>query len=367
MVKKTNDDTLLAHLAWMLSSRHEDVAVEALGFILKSASARRVMEGLARVGGADIGEIGSVLTQVGGEDGTRPDLVGFDRNDNECLIIEAKFWAGLTGNQPNAYLRRLEAIETDIDKTLLFVAPVSRIETLWAELRRRVVEHDVSVHTLVDTGFKSARIDREKPGGKYLMLISWPDLLNRLENAGDSDMIDEIGQLRGFINRIDESEFLPIGPEELAPKFPRRLNGLRQLVNDATTRSEKNGCADTSGLNITPQYKGYGRYMRVAGTVAWFGIDTGRWARGSYPDTPLWLYFVQWKSSNSVPLGRTREALRPLMHRDPCECIDEDSAVLVSIPLPTEVEYETVLDAVVERIRVVAELIRNSAGGDINR
>lgn len=362
MAQKTKDDSLLAHLAWMLSSRHEDVAVEALGYILKSAAARKVLEELAGVGGADIGEISSVLTQVGGEDGTRPDLVGFDRNSNECLIIEAKFWAGLTGNQPNAYLERLEASKTDKEKTLLFVAPVTRTETLWAELQR-LAGAVGSIRSLVNTEFKSASIIVEDSGPKYLMLISWPDLLDRLDNAVDSDMIDEIGQLRGFIKRIDESEFPPIDPEELAPRFPRRLNGLRQLVNDATARSVEDGHADITGLNITPQYRGYGRYMRIAGTVTWFGIDTNRWARGSYPDTPLWLFFEQWKSSNSVPLGKTREALRPLMLKDPRECIDETSGVLVPILLPTEVEYDAVLDAVTEKIRIVAELIRNSAGG----
>ncbi len=361
MAQKTKDDSLLAHLAWMLSSRHEDVAVEALGYILKSAVARKVLEELARIGGADIGEISSVLTQVGSEDGTRPDLVGYDRNSNECLIIEAKFWAGLTGNQPNAYLERLEASETDKEKTLLFVAPVSRTETLWAELQR-LVGTVGSIRSLVNTEFKSASVVVKDSGPKYLMLTSWPDLLDRLDNAVDSDMIDEIGQLRGFIKRIDESEFPPIGPEELAPRFPRRLNGLRQLVNDATARSVEDCNADITGLNITPQYRGYGRYMRIAGTVTWFGIDTNRWARGSYPDTPLWLFFEQWKSGNSVPLGKTREALRPLMLKNPRECIDEASGVLVPILLPTEVEYDAVLDAVTERIRVVAELIRNSAG-----
>ena len=366
MAKKTNDDTLLAHLAWMLSSRREDVAVEALGYILKSASARRAMEGLARGGGADAGEIVSVLTQVGGDEGTRPDLVGYDRRGNESLFIEAKFWAGLTEKQPNAYLKRLEAAEGDIDKTLLFVAPGSRVETLWAELRHRAgVEWPVRI--LISTTFKSARIGGEESDRKLLMLTSWSDLLNNLENAGDSDMLDEIRQLKGFINRMDECGFPPLGPEELAPAFPRRLNGLRQLVDDAAARSVEDGCASIDGLRITPRYRGYGRYIRIAGTGTWFGIDSGRWARGDYPDTPLWLYFEQWTESKAVPIDRTREALRPMMQQDPPECIDEGSAVLVPIPLPTGVEHDTVLDVVAKRIRAVAELIRNNTGGEISR
>ena len=50
---------------------------------------------------------------------TRPDLVGLDRTmGKECVLIEAKFWAGLTDRQPKAYLDRL-----DPGKALLFVAP----------------------------------------------------------------------------------------------------------------------------------------------------------------------------------------------------------------------------------------------------
>lgn len=360
--KRTNDDTLLAHLAWMLSSRHEDVAVEALGYILKSSSARRVLEDLVETGGTDTGEIVSVRTQVRVEDGTQPDLVGYDRSGNECVIIEAKFWAELTPNQPNAYLERLQS-----DKALLFVVPVSRIETLWAELRRRA-EAVGSISTINNTiKFKSSSVIRDECCRKYLMLISWQDLLEHLENVGDSDMIDEITQLKGFVNRIDEGGFPPLGPDELAPEIPRRLNGLRQLVDDSTIRAVEYGCADIDGLYVTPQYKGYGRYMRIAGTGTWFGIDTFRWARGYYPDTPLWLYFEQWKGSDSVPLGRTLEALRPMIQKDPPQCFDEGSAVLVPIPLPTEVEYDLVLDAVAERIRTVAELIRNSASGDTSK
>ena len=359
MANKSNDDSLLAHLAWMLSSRHEDVAVEALGYILKSASARRVLEFLVKGGGTNTGEIVSVRTQVGGEDGTRPDLVGFDGNSKECLIIEAKFWAGLTGNQPTAYLNRLPS-----EKALLFVVPVSRIETLWTELRNLAGTYGSISIFMNSTEFKSATVIREDFGTKYLMLISWQDLLNHLENADDLDMNDEIRQLQGFVNRIDESGFPPLRMEELGPEFPRRLKGLKQLVDDATTRSVENGCADIEGLIKASRDGNYGRYIRIANSGAWFGIDTDRWARGSYPDTPLWLYFSQWNESDSVPLDRTREALKPMVLMDPPDCFDEGSAVLIPITLPTEVEYGMVLEAVVCRMQKVAELINAHTQND---
>ena len=51
MMETIKPDTLLAHLTWTLSSRHEDIAVEALGYILKSRETRRILEEVLRDGG----------------------------------------------------------------------------------------------------------------------------------------------------------------------------------------------------------------------------------------------------------------------------------------------------------------------------
>ena len=84
-----------------------------------------------------VGEIAQVRTQATGKEGERPDLAGFDRDGRERVLIEAKFWAGLTGNQPVAYLERLPA---NTPSALLFVAPAARLETLWNELLRTVAK-----------------------------------------------------------------------------------------------------------------------------------------------------------------------------------------------------------------------------------
>ena len=201
-------DTLLAHLAWKLpalSSHQEDIAVEALEYILKSDPARRALEGLVRHGGADIGPIARMETQVVGEDKARPDLVGVDGKGRECLLIEAKFWAGLTENQPNAYLERAA-------NALLFIAPASRIEPLWAELRRRSGANGLS--SSVDSSrLKSAIAD----GAKHLMLASWDHLLDLMESADDLRRV-EIQQLRGLAERADdENGFPPLRSDEFSP------------------------------------------------------------------------------------------------------------------------------------------------------
>ena len=266
------------------------------------------------------------------------------------MLIEAKFWAGLTGNQPNVYLKRLPP-----GMALLFVAPELRIVTLWSKLRCLAgVGHLRSDPD--ETDFKSVTTG----AGKRLMLISWRRLLDRLEAAGDSQLRSEIQQLRGVADRYDADAFLPLRQEEFAPEIPRRLLGLRRLVDDATMEAVEQGYADIEGLKATPTANGYGRYLRLRGSGAWFGIASDLWARGSYPDTPLWLRFWRWVGDpNEAQWPGTLTALGRWMRKDPPGALEHDGGIIVPIHLRTGVEYDEVLNAVVERLQRVADLIDN--------
>ena len=341
-------DTLLAHLAWKLSSRHEDIAVEALGYILKSESARRVASKMLELHGATVIPIVRFETQLSQEDRTRPDLVGLDGDNKPRVIIEAKFWAGLTENQPNAYLSRLPA-----NGVLLFVSPAQRIESLWAELRK-LANVTQSRPDGEEAEFKSVLVDDRW----YLMLTSWRHLLDCLEAADDSHSKSGIQQLRGLVDRIDQDAFLPIRPVEFAPELPRRILNLITLVDDAVTRGGDAGWISTSGLKATPLATGYGRYVRVAGAGAWFGIDCERWAKAAHPDTPLWLRFQEW--SGTRPIAEIRHALDKMFQNDPLGYFDEGDNLCVPIMLPTAVERPTVLNTVVSFIERIANQINGA-------
>ena len=94
-----------------------------------------LLNGLAQEAVPGLNPVTHVYTQVTGEEGERPDLVGYDDEGIERVLIEAKFWAGLTENQPNAYLERSPDNSPSV---LLFVAPEARLNTLWPELCRRI-------------------------------------------------------------------------------------------------------------------------------------------------------------------------------------------------------------------------------------
>ena len=344
--------TLLAKLAPKFGPQTENLAVDALGHILSgSKAARRALSKMIAAGGADVGEIAQVRTQATGTEGERPDLAGVDRNNLERVLIEAKFWAGLTDNQPMTYLKRLPS---NTPSALLFVAPAARLTTLWNELRRIVAKSPsgITLARLVET----AELRRATAGGRRrLLLTSWQAMLDRMAteaaDAADSDTEKDIEQLRGLAAQQDDVAFLPLRREELGPEFPRRMRGLQRLIDDATECAIDAGVADVRGLQVTPREWGYGRYVRLAGSTPWFGISFYDWAEQQ--DTPLWLWFQKRDLS-----GKTRRALELLRQRDPPELYEYDDGLTVPVDLRVGDEYETVRDTVVARLEEVADLIR---------
>ena len=91
--------------------------------------------GILRGCGIDLAESLHFRTQVTGDDATRPDLVGKDQAGREVLLIEAKFWAGLTENQPVSYLERLTT-DTNWATHNTEVADVWMSYSFWIGFRR---------------------------------------------------------------------------------------------------------------------------------------------------------------------------------------------------------------------------------------
>jgi len=165
----STETTLFAHIVLdKLQGQIENVAVEALGYILsRSPEARNALVETLRDGGVCINSIVRMETQVSGETGARPDLVGYDEDDVERVLIEAKFWAPLTEKQPNEYLRQLTE---DRSSALLFLAPVTRLELLWPELCELADKEFTLCKT---TQKRELRATTVSCGKRRLILTSW--------------------------------------------------------------------------------------------------------------------------------------------------------------------------------------------------
>jgi len=349
-----DDMTLLAHLVPTLGRKPEIIATKALGYILSTSQVcKHALEDLLKISGTDIGTISRVKTEAKYEELGTPDLACFDQHGVERVLIEAKFWAGLTKHQPVTYLKRLPKDKT---AALLFVAPLARFETLWDELCRQVVKS--SVYFGPDEK-KDENLWIAEVGGKHrLMLTSWKALLenmaDRASRQRDSCVVADIGQLLGLTQRMDEDAFLPLRSEEFGPEFPRRVLGLQRLTRDVINHLRGKEWVDMSGLLEGALGS---HYMRLAGAGAHITVYFELWARAR--DTPLWLIFDPWGGDTTLRVSteEVRRRLAPLRQEVPPGIIDEGRRLLVPINLPLGVEYDSVLNAVVERLEYIARLI----------
>ena len=325
----SDDITLMAHLVPRLTTQVENAATDVLGYILnKSGSSMQALNDLLQESGFEVEQIARVETQVTYEDGSRPDMAGYDKNNVKRLLVEAKFWAGLLEGQASGYARQFDQLGPAV---LLFISPESRIQTLWAEVGRQFKNESVSLEQI-----DSRRgIQRAKSPGteRHVMLVSWTLLLDRMDAmAGDDGVQSDIRQLRGLAQAQDAEAFLPIHAEELSPSLGRREVGFNQIVDDVVVaKGVPEGWMDTKGLKAAPQWYGYGRYFRCPGVEEWqfwFGVNHERWADKG--DTPLWLIAYKGKEAKGW----------------------------VPIYPKLGVEYPEVLDDVVSRLKeIIAEIV----------
>jgi hypothetical protein len=115
---------LFGHLVSRFSTHPENLATEALAFILnRSATMREELRNLFGRTGIELPPLARFRSQAGDDQGNIPDLIGLDATGVERLFIENKFWAGLTENQPAGYLERLSANDSGL---LIFIVPSRR-------------------------------------------------------------------------------------------------------------------------------------------------------------------------------------------------------------------------------------------------
>ena len=196
-----NNDTLLAYLVANFPGNTENIATETLRHIFDHSDASvEALNDVVQSGVRGTNPVTVVKTQVIKADGTRPDLVGFDETGAERVLIEVKFWAELTRNQPNGYINRLP---DDGPAVVMFLAPEERIQSLWSQLKRRL-DREFDTMIEADSERKSFLVgDTER----HLMIVSWGGLLDsmaaRSMDYDEPSVGAEIRQLRSLAKYAD--------------------------------------------------------------------------------------------------------------------------------------------------------------------
>ncbi|MCW2943500.1 MAG: hypothetical protein JWR24_217 [Actinoallomurus sp.] len=353
---------MFGFLATQLSSHPENVATEALAYVLRTSTpvSRAFEDYLRRVVGVPTGL--HYITQSTGDDGATPDLAGLASDGSSPLLVEAKFWAGLTNHQPVSYLRRLPVNRPAM---LLFVVPSVRLEVLWTEVLARLTAAGQKMTGEQAGGeYRSALVDAQRA----IAMTSWRALLAALVDgavaAGDRLARSDLDQLSGLCERMDSEGFVPLTGEDLSGSVAVRLLQYTDLINRSIDRMVSTGVASTktlqgSSLNNSAAAGWWGRYFALTDIVCLLRFNAASWARDRA--TPIWLQ-IGYHGQPSVsaildavaPLRAQRN--RVFSHRD---------SVDVAIDLPTNVEVDVVVESMMQQIGVVARYLTSldSAAG----
>ena len=115
-------NSLLAHIASNFITEYENVANSSIAYLLNEYPAAQ--EALKCVLGVENVPT-YYVTELSTDSNGRPDVTGLDDHGGKSVIIEGKFWANLTRNQPSNYLKEI----TD-EGNILFLAPDKRLKSL---------------------------------------------------------------------------------------------------------------------------------------------------------------------------------------------------------------------------------------------
>jgi len=278
---------LLADLTVMMASSPEDVATRALELLLgRSSAARGAMNRLLcewRSSGSGTPVV-RWASQVVAIDRSRTDLEGFSETGASVAILENKFWAGLTENQPEGYLQRLSAL----DGVLAFVVPDSRVRIMTheIELRLRALRGTpASVHWIGDTAVFSSL------NHPVVTVVGWMTLLSSLasamEGAKEYDNHADLRQLQALAQRMDIEGFRPFKASDITGDTPRLILRLGSVVDDAVQRLLTAPHINKKGLKASAGQGWYGHYLWIHGYGCQLVFTAHRWH--TLGISPVWM------------------------------------------------------------------------------
>ena len=333
--------SLLAHIV----GNDEPTATRALTYIMRSSS--DIAQAFVQILDLPAFTPGRIVSELTHGD-TRPDITVDDEDGATRAFVENKFWAGLTDQQPVAYLNALPE-----DATLLFIVPEQRIPTVWSELKKRCRDAGLD---LTDESSRRVRI-----GTRSMSVASWNHVLGLLRNtaaAGGHHVIEcDVQQLQGLTDRVDSYAFLPLRPDEITEvETAQRLINYSNLVESIADRLVENGIADrrdgiddSRRLQTSHGWYTAGRYLRVYRRFGlWLGVELEVWRDSGI--TPLW-----WRIENTDFHG-----VRPMWSRIE-ELFDDvqgyEGYKYIPIRLKTGVEEDGVIDHAVDQMTEIADTL----------
>jgi hypothetical protein len=348
-LQEDNVTGLLKRIARRCSRSEENVATEALAFLLeKSKGAAEAFAKYACSLGISGFDKFTVQSQREGETDCRPDLTLLNAEGQAEVLVEGKLWAALTDNQPTEYFSLLKKVPG----LLLFVAPEVRIHAIWNEMVGSCRTGKGFALPALKDAQRLARVSTPN-GEHFLAICSWGTLM-RIVRAGC-----QTDEERFCLNEIEvlvvgkkDKKFTQLSPGEAgSTTIAERVWSYMKLVPDILDKLEGAGVfvrlrKAGSGKDFT------GEYGSLSGFEAWVGFDPNPWSR--FGITPIWLEF---EKENELP--DLKRILDSRMRSKPerCHMLGKDHLV-IPIRLREKADREVVTDAAALSVVEVANLLR---------
>ena len=208
--------SVLAHL---VASRGEPGVTQALAYILnQQPDIVQAFVNLLDAAGIRFNPRHRVESERG-DDGQRipgrPDMKIYDaENETEDgkarVLVENKFWAGLTDAQPVGYL---EMLPDGVSSGLLFIMPRDRVKQMWNVLKTRC---QIKGLPLGQGSPEGDRVTWVPVGTKTLLITDWQYVLDTLEGAANKlkeadrqEILSDISQLRRLVEILENMNAFP--------------------------------------------------------------------------------------------------------------------------------------------------------------
>lgn len=275
--------SLLAHLYPYIKGSQEDVATYSLQYLLMQSEKLNIKftKMVAEKMNIKLENKLQYLCQVSGEseEMERPDMVGLDSEKNEVVLFEMKFYASLTQNQPNTYIKRLMINK---GKGLIFICPEARKTILWDKLKELC--DDKSFEEIDDFCIETS--------GIRLCITTWSEIIKNLKDSTSSDenIYSDILQLEGYCNKMDSDAFIPFCGEDLSAKWAIKEQRYYDIIDEVSNLlfTEKTVKCSKKGSTNANKY-GYAVRFVIKGFYCELLYDRLMWKNPETEETPFWI------------------------------------------------------------------------------
>lgn len=363
------NDSVLAHLVFGrgVGLKPEDATTEAIVYVLnRSEPVRRRFDQLVSAAtGLSLAPVQRYETQVQQAQNQRPDIVGYSETNQQILLIENKFWADLTVNQPVAYINVLASNEPGL---VLFVCPSTRIDLLWAYLLDRVKKAGIGI--VNSTQNNDTRSILLKGGYHALGCISWNRLLSDLrqaaQNAVDATTVCDLEQISGLVAQVDANNpFLPLRDENLFQSQGRIFLSFKEIdellrPRIASISQYHPVRSDYTWLNCS--------VANSAAKIRWFEVclNLKMWARWGY--SPFWITIGPW--DNNPSYSHIKSAVAGWLNEGPHRAVEggSTSKPFIAVPVipPCGVERDVVVEKLSDEVIKIIAFIENNLCSILN-